>query len=751
MATETVEFSGGLSYAGEQTVWTRARWADPWTEQPTLFCTSVTWSAQPSVPTATLYRAYGPTLENGSQDSGVREKAEIEGHFVKIKIACADGDRFWYGYVEMVTEESSGTIIAPVLLDGETEPTIQPVACGKQTFACLGIINVLAHSLVTESAFRQALAGFGDINKAFRGKSGFTFNEADGYPVPSKGFDAQLDTSTTTSSVITPNGTYGVNFSESRCSTWTAFEIIKHLIDFHYPAAENRSIRIPFKLDSGFNIFSTWDRPMVETDHRSLLEILDEICSPTRMMSYFATVEEREVDEEGLPVDPNAKDTVVLKSFSTLTQDISLPVGPSRVKNPNLVKIECLNDQATKWVTTLDLSQRANQVICRGAKQVTVFTISCNDGPFRRLWDTSQMTPEPTPGSDPYVNQAERAQWLEHPKNRLYLRGYQLLFNFNWTDINGNHIFTNPDGSKYFPNPYSIEILDRLPFREGYDYSTATKGFDSGSAADFMPPLVYGPRLAYSGQNLQVDRTKYINFANRRKQGLVVGLDQLPYDIDLSPCQLKGRIAILLDVRGASQENLADVPTSTNALTNLPETPHLARYSRLDLRFTIAVTDDRRIEARFPADADLPANQLDAIRRRVLDFGNTFNLVEILKSTTCSIANDGTEQKSSSTEVLKIRDDKEDLQSIAKVAYSYYSQPRKVLRLSSARASAVLDVGKMVETLNESTEQSESINTVITEITITNSVGQPGNVRACEFSMATSAGEMDFLQIVPRR
>jgi hypothetical protein len=101
--------------------------------------------------------------------------------------------------------------------------------------------------------------------------------------------------------------------------------------------------------------------------------------------------------------------------------------------------------------------------------------------------------------------------------------------------------------------------------------------------------------------------------------------------------------------------------------------------------------------------------------------------------------------------VVHFRNDQEALDSIVKMANSWYGTTRKVLRLVSARPSATPLVGQMVTTVNVDTAHASTVNTVVSEIAVQMRRGLDLPVAVAEYSLTTAVGELDPLVFFPRQ
>jgi hypothetical protein len=91
-------------------VYTKQRWADAWVLDNAVDVLTVTWNAAPNIPTATLRYRYGRVVEQGALVESTRTKRNWLGHYVKLVVTCADGQRVWHGFIDDIADEQTGIV-----------------------------------------------------------------------------------------------------------------------------------------------------------------------------------------------------------------------------------------------------------------------------------------------------------------------------------------------------------------------------------------------------------------------------------------------------------------------------------------------------------------------------------------------------------------------------------------------------------------------------------------------------------------
>ena len=81
--TIPADFSG--RQINGQAVYTKTAWADEWTPQPGVVCVKATWTASPTIPTASFYYRYGVGAGIAGSDVQVLTKFTLPTYgYVKV-------------------------------------------------------------------------------------------------------------------------------------------------------------------------------------------------------------------------------------------------------------------------------------------------------------------------------------------------------------------------------------------------------------------------------------------------------------------------------------------------------------------------------------------------------------------------------------------------------------------------------------------------------------------------------------------
>lgn len=144
---------------------------------------------------------------------------------------------------------------------------------------------------------------------------------------------------------------------------------------------------------------------------------------------------------------------------------------------------------------------------------------------------------------------------------------------------------------------------------------------------------------------------------------------------------------------------------------------------------TVYIQQDQFCRAQYPAQADLP--QLDLVRPLVLRFANAF-LDYVVPGTVLACR---------AGELLKtaaggfVRDDRQRLRDIARMAFAWYGTTRRILSLPFRGIVSGFAVGHLITTIGRGATL-EEINTAITSVAY--------DFEGGTMQVQTSFGELDF-------
>lgn len=700
-----------LTTSTTQQVYVRRRWADPWVLNDAIWAVERSWSLLPSIPTATLVYDYGKVLPHGSSSWLNRGKLDVDGWYVKIVDTCADGAVTWVGYIDEIGDEQGGLVgLGP-----------SGVATGRQTFVAYSVVQALAHEVVTRTRWNDVQnsvdrwagsagtfnAG-GKGNKRLANGEGFVFH-------------------------------YG-HLSQDQGTFWTSKDIVEYLMRYAKPVDKDGNEKLKFRIDSS-DLIPDWDKPTIECEGRSVLQLLTDIVNPSRMLQLSTFL-----DESTTP------DTIVLKVHSLAATALTLPNGETHPANADTLDIQSSLASDTYIATQGSVSSKVDQIVVKGARRETLtsgYIVAQGEAGigtgsfFSELFSSTVVTAYETAASTTTnystLSSAERKRKNEMVRSRESIQDAFRVFTINdlnplQNPLDSAWLFEDDSNDRYYVWWGETRLLPQLPLKKGVDYSGTAISTgahnDETKPDDFRPPMVLFKKPG-SSPDFYIKAERLANVNNDPSFSVAIGLE---YDAK----------AFSLNVQGAEQHAIAD--SHFTALADDRTTAELGEWDYRESYCVFSIQEDRFAEGRYPEDSALPSG-LDMIRRKTIYAGPSYRLVRAMKATAVDVDNDGAAKIVDTTAYL--RDDREKLNALAQLAGTWYLTARKVCRLISARPSAVPAVGQLLATINSGTSQFDTINTIVSEIRLSTPLAEGGGLQSPQYSITTAMGELDPLAFSP--
>lgn len=760
------KFEDGVANDASAAVYIRQNWWDDWTYRDDLVCTNVSWVAAPNVGSCTLHYRYGPTMERDGTTL-VRPKLSIDGWYVRVIVTCDDGERRWHGFVDDTGDEPAGYLreITQVPLSDPPEFETEFHATGKQTFACVDMLAALDRSPLQSCYLQTTNANEGeDLDDMrvclsapwFNPMTQLTGGQGQRRQIPNR---ANLKSEIPDFSTIewgTTGETYifawrGIyNIVSANEQYWTPRDMVEYLLAYHAPRDKINESRIPLRiLEEDLETIPDWGQPEINCDGLSLKEALDRILSIRGSLGYWVWVDD-ELNE------------IRIEPFTILSSSLTVGVDKTIAANTRQLDIHAVGDPATSTTLQRAVTTLANQIVVRGAKRIVVLSLPLGTaGRFANGWTTADVTAYNaavaaiTGAQSGLESEYAARDLLEQPRFRHIYRNFVLSTSWDWKTRDGSTILRDVfradsidsslnypnDNARYLPFPSRVRILPHIPLKESIDYSTGDKATEHAeSSKQFRRIELWGRSHGADyvwGTGDPVGRP--INWCERAKRDVAYDVKDPDYSLYAMPLDNDQGLGIAVNVNGAAQTALS----GGDAAENVPG------IDPVNLTATFAIEEDRYVEQSWPSPASLP--DVDGILRRVFDFGDQYQLIELLEGTIVGVT---------ATEFLKrdedtfIRDDRPLLLEIAKQLHRWYSVARNILRISSRRTTSRLWPGQLVKKLNPGASPGSNpheaiVDCVITEVSLTLPIGD--TIRNSPiFNVVTTRGDMDPLFYQPR-
>ena len=318
----------------EATVWTRTSWADSWTERPDLIPVDIQWVLAPESNTATLIKKYGKVKVPGGTSFTTVTPETTRGYFVLIAIpedgASPSSSWYWLGYAE-----------SPI--DRETHPARDSLpAAGEQVIPCFGMDRLLKHTFVNTIVHVDPQTP-ADLMRTV-GNAVFNPNEIGNRTTAKNTLEVGSEESASA---------YAFGEAHEDLDKWSTYDIIEHLAAFHLPTADGIVIGtgVPFAI-TGANALPTWDAPQVETEGRTVWDILDQLISADRLLSWT-------MGAIATPGSPPTISSVEIHIETALSSALTIPSFSSLRANSNVHQITATTDPLTQVTVIEDELKRA--------------------------------------------------------------------------------------------------------------------------------------------------------------------------------------------------------------------------------------------------------------------------------------------------------------------------------------------------------------------------------------------------------
>lgn len=671
------------------------------------------------MPVAQFERDYGPFLDHNSGVGGEfvnQGKVSLGGWYVKVEVDCADGMLLWYGFIDEQADEQGG-------FSGT-------VASGRQTFVAYSMAQALAFEYMTRSRW------YDEPNDVKRWSgSAISFN-AMGRPNRSDAMildDVADGLAKQPAHLFAPTAPANRRTDEFNAWTaakyWSTRDVVGHLEQYAMPLNQVGGESIKFRID-GKNFLPNWDKPTIDTEGKSVLSVLQELINPSRLLQLSTLV-----DESTSPA------TVVLKIHSLSANQLNLPGGQVHLPNLDVLTIQAAAAQDTKIVIQSSESSTAHQIWMKGAKRQSVVTVAVlpdsdvagtTEGLVEGWTETDETTyidgASDEAGYGALTDDEKReANQIVRSRSALNDVFRTFVINPDWDFVgpNSRQVFVDDedDAARYFPWWNDVTFAPELPLRQGVAYTTVPT-LDDDARKEYRTPYVLFER---PGEDKFLQAEKMSNREGNPSFSVEVGIGK------------EGQ-AITLDVNGSEQHAIAET-----RFTALPvDYADGGEWDYFDSSFTVALTEDRFAEYAFPDSENLPVR--DALRRRVIYAGEAYKLTRDASGTVYDVDVDGAKVVTG-TAAAFYDDDRDRLESLGQIAASWFLIPRQILRLVSARPSAIPLVGQIVGWVNVGTPHATLINSVVSEIRV--SMPRADSLSASNYSIVTSLGEMNPLAFDP--
>ena len=694
-----------IAYESRPVVYTKTTWAGDWTEQPLLQALNVAVQAAPGHSSATLLWKYGATMqpEIGSRDEDRYltpiSRGDFLGNYVRIEFL----GQVWWGVIQDVEDDNHG------LIDRQ-------IPKGVETYTAFGLTWFLDNGKPITQTKVKYVGGTHTIDRAIPFNGG-----TDGSSTRRKNCVAWKNYDSTTK-CFTDRGVTAAPIA------WKASAAIGYILDNFFPRNAAGDELVPFVLADDADSFLDYELPLTDYDGLTPWQVITRLIDHKRGLILLTKVVDDEVQ-------------LVVRSQNATA--ISLPSGGTIPANPDVMSYNfdnAVNIKSAKVTSTL--LRKYDQVICLGERAGSVFTVKPGVN-FEADWTDAQKTTYNLGASaltgyssldteDKAAANTDRRAADDLERVFSWWR-CALSWNgraasdgtpFAFPSIDSDGTVTTGTGAKVQRG--GLRVQDFIPLRAGVNYTSGaitadTDGSDDADA-DYLPPIlllkaaairssgdagwVHGERLN-AGYDSESDKRKY------------------KFSVDLNVRE--DSFGLILRTQGAPQHFLCrDLFTAVDGSDSVPTDESLTSS---DWLATIYVQQDQYCRAQYPKQADLPS--LDLIRPLVLRFDRAF-LDYVVPGTVLGVK---AGELQTTTAGGYVRDDRRRLEDMARLAYAWHGQTRRILSLSFKGLTPGFEVGHLITTIGRGSNLRE-INTAITSVQY--------DLQGGSMTVQTQFAEMDF-------
>ncbi len=691
------------------TVYTKAAWADSWTERPTIVAQQLSLQAAPGHPSATLWNRYGqgmlPAIGSRAADSALTtiSRGGLIGHYVKITVTDL-GD--WYGVIIDTDDKRDGLL-------GGSIPT------GVETYQAFGLSWFLDQVPVLKSKVKYP-GGSWQIDRAipFNGGTEPDAKDRRKNKVAWKNFDPTLKCFTDRSQTPEPKA-------------WKAKDALDYLITNYAPVNAAGATLLPFALHSSATTFLDYELGLIPYEGKTVWQIINMLIDRRRGLGWHLIVE---------------AGTLKIKVWSQNKTTITLPSGSTIPANPTQQTYNfetSVNIKDARAVTSL--MTRYDQVIVRGERAGSVFSIRPQTN-FEKDWSSDDQNKYNTAAAS-LTGYTSLSDSDKEAANNDFRSQDNLARVFSWwkpkSSWNGRSA-THPVNASA---PYALPKIDAdgyldteaaaniqraglriqpyVPMRQNVDYTkpiVPELDNDDADDTDYLAPMVWfqlaALRSAPDEGWIHAERLNQSIESNSSKR-------QQTYSVDVAVRE--DAPGLILRTVGRPQHYIANdlyIPNSSFEAIASGEGINSDKWLA-----TIYMLQDAYALAAWPEKADLPS--LDLIRPLLLNIPGA-HCDWIVAGTVVAVAG-GELKKTLSGGFL--RDDRPKLRDIARMAFEWYGKQRRALNLSFSVITSGFEIGTLITSIGSGATL-EDINTCITSVTY--------DLQGNRTTLHTQFGELDF-------
>lgn len=730
--TTTITFAADQrQQVGQQYVYLKQKWQDSWVLYYDTHCLDATWCLSPSMPTATLTRDYGAVKGLVTSTYTSTAKLDILGWYVKVVMetdVAAGTYSTWYGTVSHQEDENKGLVTV-----GATT-----LATGTQTFHCYGLEKLLDTEYLSESWVDNGSTAPIVVQLPMTFNRGGQPNKNDRLisPMLAPVFEGQS---------IDPAGTL-----RPAARWWSTYDIVAYLLAWATPkdSFRTRNARVPFEMVELWALPFA-DKPELEQEGHTVLSLLSRLIDRRRLRSFYLDVDTTRT--------PNVVQLHIVPWNNT---QIDTGISGADVLRPNTNIVELIYDQSQNTATSIRTTrtQRYDRIVIRGARRTSTATWVVDTGYLTPEWSSTEETAYENAASG--VTGYSGWDTLKQQQRNAEVRASEELSAvFSWFKLPDTWAGQNLEVATtsthiVFPSDVDATAVEKqcihevmwenyIPLYEHVDYSgtkIADESFTNPRVKVYRTPKAFF-KIPTDARWIAGDKIATLSEAS----GDPVN-DGRSFRWSAHVYMQPESRTLEVRVSGEPQHVIAATDfTKLSADRDVGDWD----YKSKKMAITATLRDNRYAEGKYPADGFGDTSFTDTQYGYVVYAGDAFRLDYVVPTTVIDVETDGTLITSTGGYV---RDDRDLLNALARVAYEWWNQERVILTLSTTQLTSAIRPGYFVESVGTvGTSHRQTVNTVISEVRIVWPLLDPGQMETPVMQVVTGAGELDPMTLAPRQ
>lgn len=709
-------------------VYVRQRWADPWVEIEHLYCDWLEYACGPEIGRAQLSWRYGRGLRPGEPQYQDVDRTDLVGWYVRVEVFAPLPDVgaesfLWIGKISEEEDRRDGALRRQ---NGDR------LASGNQSLVAYDMAIELGRVHVHESIVQDT------ADPLIASVPERTIGRAIGFNL-GQGESRDLVRANATAAESEGGPEVGDHGTKIFCEDfddavkWDAAEILRYLLAYFSPSDGDEET-IPYALAGQVECLE-WLEPEVQAEGKTVLQILNELVNRRRLAGY-------RIDVDEIPT-PNRVDVVL---FSLAEADIELNAETTFPANDQQKSLDFDRAFDILDAPVRDAAgHRYDQIIVRGERMTSMITVSSHDETLVADWTAAEEALYEAGASD-VAGYSDLSEEEQDKANARAREDDALQRVYSWFRIPKDwdgfvkkavplDAGEDPVVNAAFPKiaetglPIETETRDfwraglrlepRLPIFEHHTYTGPTaserliepeKDVPEGSIAEKLPPIVAIQTVA---ADAATDTDAEFELVDKLATDSIAGEELEQRDFSCHVRVQDHTPGIALKVAQAGRQHMiakadfAPLSEDEDGILdwNVPDGNLIA---------TVHLKSDDHVTQVYPPDDDPSLVDLDFVRQLTIDVPDA-ELIYAPPLTVVAI-NKGKLERTQNLGSW-IRDDRDRLTRIAKLAHAWYGVDRQILDLTYRQVSGLFRVGDLITEIGAEATL-ETINTIITFVRI---------------------------------